>query len=104
MTQKCHLLALAYATCTAIPVFAKTQVYVPDTNGFANPERGLYVQADISAGTLKSARDQGMSLIRVYYRLDDWRASALPAAFLNRLENEAALLRQGGMKAILRFS
>ena len=79
--------------------------YSPDTSNFPNPERGFYRQASVSANTLTQARaTDAITLVRTYYRMDNWRTSLLPQTFLDQLDADAAVLRQGGAKYIPRFT
>lgn len=82
---------------------------------FANPERGwliqsYYTSADLDAHlTLNSLRisRNGVDHVTVYlhsYYLTDYMESDIPQAFMDRFETNMNTLREGGAKAVLRFS
>lgn len=82
---------------------------------FPNPERGLFVQiyytsadlnAHASATTISRNRETAAKLtlyLHSYY-LTDYMESDIPQEFLDRLEVNMNALREGGAKAVLRFS
>ena len=81
----------------------------------ANPERGLYVQAYYTSGDLNSHANAGiikynrnsLAKITLYlhsYYLTDYMESDIPQEFFDRLETNMQALREGGAKAVLRFS
>ncbi len=79
--------------------------YSPDTSNFANPERGFYKQISVNGTALTKARNtDAITLVRTYYRLDNWRDTLLPQSFLDQLDADAKVLRQAGAKYIPRFS
>lgn len=82
---------------------------------FANPERGFhsqiyYTSADVektaSASTIISNResDYKLTLYLHSYYLTDYMESDIPQEFLDRLDRNMQALREGGAKAVLRFS
>ena len=82
---------------------------------FANPERGLFAQVyftsddlekNITATTINKNRDTyaKLSLYLYSYYLTDYMESDIPQEFLDRLETNMNALREGGAKAVLRFS
>ena len=82
---------------------------------FVNPERGLHVQiyyesadlnAHASATTINKNRESAakLSLYLHSYYLTDYMESDIPQEFLDRLETNMNALREGGAKAVLRFS
>ena len=82
---------------------------------FANPERGWYVQKYYTSGDLndhmtlnglKISRE-GPEQVTIYlhsYYLTDYMESDIPQEFLDRLETNMNVLREGGCKVVLRFS
>ena len=82
----------------------------------ANPERGLYLQSYFTSADLNSQanaavinynRTKSAAKITLYlhsYYLTDYMESDVPQEFLNRLETNMNALREGGAKAVLRFS
>ena len=81
----------------------------------ANPERGLYAQIYYSSSNLAAHADPttimnnraSLSKMTIYlhsYYLTDYMESDIPKEFLDRLETNMNALRNGGGKAILRFS
>ncbi len=94
----------------------QTQVvsYSASHENFANPERGFYIQRTplwingerypLESEDLESAKTQGISLIRTYYILEDYRDVPLPDDFFAMLQADFTIIRQTGFKVILRFS
>jgi hypothetical protein len=79
--------------------------YASDTSNFPNPERGFYKQAPVNVNALNQARNSdAITLVRTYYRMDNWRTTLLPQSFLDQMDADAALLRQAGAKYIPRYS
>lgn len=82
---------------------------------FANPERGFhsqiyYTSGDLnkvaSASTINSNRESSYKLtlyLHSYY-LTDYIESDIPQEFLDRLDQNMQALRDGGAKAVIRFS
>ncbi len=101
-----------------------TPVIIPDPEGtiyytetdelFANPERGFYVQTYYESDSLEkvctlasvqSARERSqISLFLHSYYMKDYIESDIPQEYLDRLDQNMNTLREGGAKAILRFS
>jgi hypothetical protein len=92
--------------------FAQTRVtYTASDEIFANPERGFYTHTSgyneysgINANTLKNVRAKNQSLILSIYYITKFAKSDLNTAFLDMLENDFKLMRQNGIKCILRFA
>lgn len=101
------LLALAPAAA-AQPVHTE---YAGTDEIFLNPERGFYsnqsAQAEsgaLSRVRLENLKKDGLSLILRLYYLKKFRAAPLSDAQLDLIQNDMDLLREVGMKAILRFA
>ena len=82
---------------------------------FANPERGLYAQSYYTSGDLNSKANVDVikynrnsyaktTLYLDSYYLTDYMESDIPQEFFDRLEINMKALREGGAKAVLRFS
>ena len=82
---------------------------------FPNPERGLYIQTYYTSSDLNSKANKAVieynyksvANIALYlhsYYLTDYMESDIPQAFLDRLDANMKALREGGAKAVLRFS
>ena len=82
---------------------------------FPNPERGLFVQSYYTSDDLEKQANasnfrknrETAALLTLYlhsYYLTDYMESDIPQAFLDRLEANMNALREGGAKAVLRFS
>lgn len=82
---------------------------------FANPERGVLSQAYYTSADLKGhtrvevVKDQRkssdkMTLYLHSYYLTDYMESDIPQEFLDRLDTNMNALREGGAKAVVRFS
>jgi hypothetical protein len=93
-------LLLATATIT----FSATITYQEDSSNFPNPERGFYTR-NVSPAALKSARQEGMTLVRKYYLLESFAdMDVLPQSVFDSFNSDAAILRQEGAKLIPRFA
>jgi hypothetical protein len=84
----------------------------PDTI-FANPERGFYAMYEtyassygsLSQSALQSLRTQsGVSLLMREWYLDSFVNADLTQAFLDKVTADFGVIRQAGMKAVLRFA
>lgn len=82
---------------------------------FANPERGVYSQSYYTSADLSSHAyvaivnynrnsHAKMTLYLHSYYLTDYMESDIPQEFLDRFETNMNALREGGAKAVLRFS
>ena len=107
------------AMCCAIALSASTVNYTADnTTIFPNPERGFItmigghlttskpygVKGHESALTNHANNDKG-TMVLVHYYLDNYRTNGtIPATVLNAFDEDMAVLRSKGMKAIIRFS
>lgn len=83
-----------------------TLTYQEDTRAVLNPERGFYTPIDLlSEADLSWVRAQdGHTLAQTYVRLDAYRTSAIPQAFLEELDASFDVVRDAGLKVILRFA
>jgi len=79
----------------------------------ANPERGFHEGASVrdstggsntSVSRFESLRDDGVTLARMYIRLDDYRNGPIPNALIANLDELFGNARQAGVKIIPRFS
>lgn len=93
----------------------ETILFTESNEIFTNPERGLFVQiyytsadlnAHASATTISRNRESAakLSLYLHSYYLTDYMESDIPQEFLDRLDTNMNALRNGGAKAVLRFS
>ena len=82
--------------------------FTPSTLDFPNPERGFYKYAadpaKLDAYYLNSITQQGYRLIYTPADLSQWRNQDLPQSYLNSLNDGFELMRQAGVKAVLRFA
>ena len=107
------------ALCCAVVLSAATVNYTADnTTIFSNPERGFITMLEGHLTTSKPYAVKGkestldnkissecMSIILVHYYLDNFKTTAtLPGTVLNAFDEDMAVLRSKGMKAIIRFS
>lgn len=113
----CIVCAVSAAVCT---LDAKTVTYTPDNSAiFLNPERGFLTEFDHVVTKKKPHCVKGkeqelkdnyinkdqVSLLLVLYYLDNFKNTAtLPAEVLNAFDEDMQVLRNLGMKAILRFA
>ncbi len=83
-----------------------TQTYSGSNENFSNPERGFYTQYqdNIDGGSLSNAKVAGQSMVRVYFRIDNFRNQALSESYLNTVRQAFDQVRQYGFKIIPRWS
>lgn len=107
-------LAIA-ATATAASINTdqlRLVTYQPTEAVFSNPERGFFHHLEfrssgtneISASSVRSYRNQGITLVYSGYILDSFRYSRnLSQTFLDRVRRNMEALRSAGLKTIVRF-
>ena len=88
--------------------------FSPSDDNFPNPERGFYWgltpfpigtgRTPVDAQTLAAIRAQGITLIRAYYVLDEFRDGPLSRAALDAINLDFVTIRQSGLKVIPRFT
>ena len=92
---------------------AGTEVtYTENTAAIVNPERGLYATHEIHSdketplgvGEVKSRRTTGHSLLLLEFYLTDYIGSNLSAKYVKNIQANLDALREGGVKAIVRFA
>ena len=114
-----RMLFLLFAACISVVSRAVNVSYTADESTiFPNPERGFItmltghltqskpnaVKGKESYLDAHASNDKG-TLILVHYYLDNFKSTAtLPTAVLNGFDEDMAVLRNKGMKAIIRFS
>lgn len=114
-----HVACITTALCMSAVMSATTVTYTADDNTiFSNPERGFITMLEKKLSTSSPycvkgqestldahiSRD-GISIVLVHYYLDNFRNTAtLPDAILNAFDEDMQVLRNKGLKAILRFS
>lgn len=95
-------------------ISAAAATYPSTEEDFANPERGFYVQTSynpergqtrpLDPAFLRRARENGMSLLRMYWVLSEFRDQPLSPAMLDRVRADFAAARAAGVKIIGRFA
>ena len=108
-----------FAACLAMAMFATDVNYTVDnTTIFPNPERGFitmfeghlsnsehYAVKGRESSITKHANTDKGSLILVLYYLDEFKATeTLPSWVLSCFDEDMAVLREKGMKCILRYA
>jgi hypothetical protein len=88
--------------------------YAPSFENFPNPERGFYRQLSpfnlgafrqtLDPAALRRYRDEGISLLRGYYIIDEFRNTPFSAEALADLDAQFAAVRNAGIKIIPRFT
>ena len=88
--------------------------YTPSSENFPNPERGFWhglapfylgtERNPVDATFLRTYRDEGISVVRLYYVIDEFRQVPLPPSFLDAFTSDFAAVRTAGLKAIPRFT
>ena len=80
-------------------------VFSPSAEDIPNPERGFFQVVELGETDLTwYPAETGNRLVYAYIRLDEYRESDLTDAFLAALSHFFSLVRQAGLKAIVRFS
>lgn len=88
----------------------KTVNYTSTNDLFPNPERGFYKYTDskgtpaLSEQTLRSYRQNNISLIYRLYYLKDFKNALISDAFLSQIDEDMKTARKAGIKIILRFA
>jgi len=92
-----------------VQIEMKEKSYIVSQDIFPNPERGFYRHlgqpiGELNEQELKAILATNISLIlRVYY-LEDFREKALSREVLDNLEKEFNVIRNAGVKLLLRFA
>jgi hypothetical protein len=104
----------AVKTLPALESERKTLSFEPSSENFANPERGFYQQENpldlgekrspLGLEALKKLRGEGISTVRLYLLIDEFRDKTLSSDALEFIGTELAKLRTAGLKAIPRFA
>jgi Domain of unknown function (DUF4832)/Domain of unknown function (DUF4874) len=91
-----------------------TVQYAPSSENVANPERGYYQQlspfwlgedyAPLELNDLRQLRQQGISMVRTYYIIDEFIDRPLSEEALNRIWADFVTVREAGLKIIPRFA
>ncbi len=92
----------------------QTIQYAPSDANFSNPERGFYHQdapmwlgldrVPQNADELRQLRDDGVSMVRFYFLIDEWRESPLDDEALAYIQSQFDVIREAGFKMIPRFA
>ncbi len=95
-------------TPTPTPMPGTTAIsYIGDSSTiFPNPERGFYTTSEtctFDLASLKNYRSQNISLVLCEVNLASFVNSDISPAALNSFNNAMGLVRQAGLKAIVRF-
>jgi hypothetical protein len=78
--------------------------FASSTEDFLNPERGFHEDFPLPADSVGDVRGSGFSLLRSYVILSDFRNGPISADFLNQLRSSLAMVRDAGIKVVLRFA
>lgn len=106
------LSALLLARITFSQTFTHVDFQAHDSL-ICNPERGfMHFSSAPSSGSynnldlaeLLSYRDEGITLMFRYFHLDDFTASDISGDYLIGMKKDFEILRQAGMKLVMRFS
>ncbi|WP_317105213.1 DUF4832 domain-containing protein [Chroococcidiopsis sp. SAG 2025] len=107
-------------SCTAAPAPTVTTTYEGSSENFPNPERGFYKSIEpvilsenplveqpgspLQLSELQQLRSEGMSMVRRYYLLAEFRDKPISSSFLTQITNDLKTARQAGIKIIIRFT
>ena len=102
------LILLAITALSPIAI-AQTIEFKVSNAVLANPERGFWRASaenfiDVNLNDLLSIRNQGITLVYVVVRLDDYRDKSLSSELLAQLDQSFEIAKQSGVKIILRFA
>lgn len=91
-----------------------TITLTPSTENFPNPERGFYYQdtamwldtnrTPLYEEDLRPMREDGVSVVRLYFVMDEYREIPLPDEALTYIEDQFITVRESGFKIIPRFA
>ena len=107
------LFALAVLAVAASGVEAQTSAltFTPTDEIFPNPERGFYAHKEVQAegdpltvGSLEALRRQSVTLVLRLYYFKSFRDRPLSDAQLALIQADMDVLREAGVKAVLRFA
>ena len=103
------ILTLTLSVCVAQS--ATRTFFDDDQREITNPERGLYqhfqttgTQSPLNLGSVQNMRNNGMTLMLRLYYLDPFRTQPLSQAELDMISNDFSVMRQAGVKSVLRFA
>ncbi len=82
----------------------KALSFTASDEDFLNPERGFHDDQPMPESALDDYRANGFGWVRSYVILGDYRDSPLPTDFLEKLGYSFELMRDAGVKAIVRFA
>ncbi len=82
----------------------KALTFSASDEDFLNPERGFHDDEPLPVSALGDYRENGYGWVRSYVVLGDYRDTALPTDFLTQLDYSFELLRDAGVKVIVRFA
>jgi hypothetical protein len=103
MTSKLSA-TLCLLLATAATALSASIRFEPDDANFPNPERGYYI-TNLSPDALRAARTEGITLVRKYYILEAYcDTDVLPQSVFDKVNEDAATLREAGAKLIPRFA
>lgn len=97
----------------AVGAQSQTKTYTASTEIFANPERGFYHYKSSGTGTYKPLNQtelttyrtsEKVTLIWREFRLDAFKTTAISADFLSKMQADFNMMRNAGIKAIVRFN
>ena len=96
---------------TSVPIIVQ---YAPSFENFPNPERGFYHQLSLfnlgtfrltlDPATLRRYRAEGITLLRAYYIIDEFRNAPFSADALADMNAQFAAVRSAGIKIVPRFT
>lgn len=103
------LLSIILASCASPQTGPEpalvTHTFIPADGFILNPERGFFTPYELpgTAG-FSPVRATGNTLVHLNIRLDDWRETDIPQDILDGLQVNFDDIRDGGVKAIVRFA
>jgi len=86
--------------------------YEPDSANIPNPERGFYHHTETRSGaydfleeaTLRSYREQGITMILRMFYIDDYVSQPIDERYLSNMQQDFNTARLAGVKMIVRFA
>ena len=114
--MRTKIISVIGCLCVAISVHASVVTYTPDnTTVFKNPERGFTeessrIVSENNPNVVKGRMDSNwgenykMTLMVVLYNFNKYKDKDLPDAVLNGFDEDMQVLRDMGLKCVLRFA
>jgi len=105
--NKLRLLFVGFFILTIVFVSAQSIIHYQASEAvIANPGRGFYhADPHLDTELLRNfIEEEHISVIYYNYALDDYKDTYIPAWYLRKMYEDFAIMRQSGIKAVIRFT